>query len=218
MRIETITLRHLQMPLRHPFRTSFGEEHSKHAVIVAVHSAGLTGYGEAPVSPSPLYSYETTQTAWHIQRDFLIPRLLGQEITSPEQVETLMAPVRGHPMAKMGLEAAIWDLLAKTEGKSLATMLGGTRARISCGVSIGIQPSLPALLKRIEGFLAAGYRRVKLKIEPGWELDMVQAVRREFGDVDLMLDANAAFTLDALSRCRSVRLKTPKNMNPAASG
>jgi O-succinylbenzoate synthase len=101
-------------------------------------------------------------------------------------------------MAKMGLEAAIWDLLAKSEGVSLATMLGGTRAHIPCGVSIGIQPSLPALLSRIEGFLAVGYRRIKLKIEPGWELAVVQAVRREFADVSLMLDANAAFTLESV--------------------
>ena len=163
---------------------------------MAVQSAGLTGYGETPVGSSPLYSYETTQTAWHIQRDFLIPRLLGQEIGHPEQVEELLAPVRGHPMAKMGLEAAVWDLLAKAEGCSLSQMLGSTRTRIPCGVSIGIQPSLPALLERIGGFLAAGYQRIKLKIEPGWELAVVEAVRGEFGDVPLMLDANAAFTLD----------------------
>ena len=196
MYIENITLRHIQMPLRHPFRTSFGEEQTKDAIIVAVQSAGLTGYGETPVGSSPLYSYETTQTAWHIQRDFLIPRLLGQEIGHPEQVEELLAPVRGHPMAKMGLEAAVWDLLAKAEGCSLSQMLGSTRTRIPCGVSIGIQPSLPALLERIGGFLAAGYQRIKLKIEPGWELAVVEAVRGEFGDVPLMLDANAAFTLD----------------------
>lgn len=196
MRIERITLRRIQMPLRHPFRTSFGQEQTKHAIIVAVQSAGLTGYGETPVASSPLYSYETTQTAWHIQRDFLVPRLLRQEITRPEQVVKLLSAARGHPMAKMGLEAAIWDMLAKARGCSLSRMLGGTRMRIPCGVSIGIQPSLPALLERIGDFLAEGYRRIKLKIEPGWELAVVKAVRGEFGDVPLMLDANAAFTLD----------------------
>jgi len=139
MRIERITLRCIQMPLRHPFRTSFGQEQTKHAIIVAVQSAGLTGYGETPVASSPLYSYETTQTAWHIQRDFLVPRLLREEITRPEQVVKLLSAVRGHPMARMGLEAAIWDLLAKARGCSLSQMLGGTRMRIPCGVSIGIQ-------------------------------------------------------------------------------
>jgi len=196
MHIEKITLRHIRMPLLHPFRTSFGEEQVRGPIIVAVQGEGLTGYGETPVSFAPDYSYETVQTAWHIQRDFLIPRLLGQDIERPEQVGELLAPVRGHPMAKMGLEAAIWDLLAKAEGRSLSQMLGGTRTRIPCGVSIGIQPSLPALLERIGGFLAQGYRRIKLKIEPGWELAVVKAVRDEFGDVPLMLDANAAFTLD----------------------
>lgn len=196
MYIENITLRHIQMPLRHPFRTSFGEERTKEAIIVAVQSAGLTGYGETPVGAAPLYSYETIGTAWHIQRDFLIPRLLGQEVEHPRQVVELLAPVRGHPMARMGLEAAIWDLLAKAEGCSLSQMLGGTRTSIPCGVSIGIQPSLPALLERIGSFLAQGYRRIKLKFEPGWELAVVKAVRGEFGDIPLMLDANAAFTLD----------------------
>ena len=198
MRIEAITLRHIQIPLRHPFRTSFGLEQIKHAIIVEVRSSGLSGFGEAPVSPAPLYSYETVDTAWHVQRDFLVDRLLGAEIARPEQVESLLSPVRGHPMAKMGLEAAIWDLLARSQGCSLSQMLGGTRRSIPCGVSIGIQPSLPALLDRIEGFLAQGYRRIKLKIEPGWELGIVEAVRSRFGDLPLMLDANAAFTLDDL--------------------
>jgi O-succinylbenzoate synthase len=196
MRIERVTLRHIRMDLRHPFRTSFGQEHTKQAIIVAVHGDGLTGYGETPVGSSPLYSYETIQTAWHIQREFLIPRLLAQDITRPEEVEKLLAPVRGHPMAKMGLEAAVWDLLSRSQGCSLSQMLGGTSSRIPCGVSIGIQPSLPALLERIAAFLSQGYRRIKLKIEPGWELAMVQAVRTEFGALPLMLDANAAFTLD----------------------
>jgi O-succinylbenzoate synthase len=196
MRIEAITLRCVQLPLRHPFRTSFGQEDTKHAVIVSLHSSGLTGYGEAPVSPAPLYSYETVHTAWHILRDFVAPRLLGQEITQPEQVESALAPVRGHPMAKMGVEAAAWDLLAQARGLSLSRMLGGTQSRIPSGVSIGIQPDLHALLQRIAAFVAKGYRRIKLKIEPGWELEMVHAVRHEFRDVPLMLDANAAFSLD----------------------
>jgi len=204
MQIERITLRYIQMPLRHPFRTSFGQERTRNPIIVAVQSEGLTGYGETPVTSSPGYSYETVETAWHIQRDFLVPRLLGREIERPEQVGELLTPVRGHPMAKMGLEAAIWDLLAKAEGRPLSQMLGGTRTRIPCGVSIGIQPSLPALLERVASFLAQGYQRIKLKIEPGWELAVVRAVRHEFGDIPLMVDANAAFTLDDVPLFRAL--------------
>jgi O-succinylbenzoate synthase len=196
MLIEQIVLRHIRLPLRHPFRTSFGEECWKEAIIVAVHSDGQIGYGEVPASPAPLYSYETIDTAWHILQDFLIPMVIGRDVGDVPELVRLMSSVRGHPMAKAGLEAAVWDLVSLRAGKSLSALLGGVYERIPCGVSIGIQSDLPSLLHRIEGFLDQGYQRIKLKIQPGWELEMVAQVRSRFGDVPLMLDANAAFTLE----------------------
>ncbi len=195
MLIQQIVLRHIRLPLCHPFRTSFGEERWKEAIIVAAQSEGLTGYGEVPASPAPLYSYETIDTAWHILQDFVIPLVIGRDVHDVTELVRLLSPVRGHPMAKAGLEAAIWDLVALRAGKSLSTMLGGVYDRIPCGVSIGIQRDLPSLLDRIDAFLDQGYKRIN-SIQPGWELDMVAQVRGRFGDVPLMLDANAAFSLE----------------------
>lgn len=196
MKIERVELHHISQPLVHPFRTSFGTQVERPCVLVAVYSEGLVGWGECPAHYEPSYSYETVNTAWHVLSDFLIPQVLGQNIIDPQDVPPLHKRVRGHPMAKASLENAIWDLLARSRGVPLSTMLGGARNRVEVGVSIGIQPTLPALLDRVDQFIGKGYRRIKMKIEPGWELEPLAAVRERHPQVKLMADANSAFSLD----------------------
>ncbi len=195
MYIEQIEIRHLELPLVHPFETSFGREEVRQTILVAVRSEGLTGWGEAATSAGPWYEYETVGTCWHVLREFLAPGVVGQEVSAPEDAARLMAPVRGHNIAKMGLEAAVWDLLGQARGQSVAQLLGGTRPRVAVGVSIGVQPSVAALLERIGGFWAEGYSRIKIKIRPGWDVEVVRRVRERFPDAPLMVDANSAYRL-----------------------
>jgi O-succinylbenzoate synthase len=196
MRIDQVDIRYLQLPLVHPFETSFGREDERHTILVGVRGEGLTGWGEAATSQGPWYEYETVETSWHVLRDFLGPRLVGQKVVTAHDAARLMAPVRGHNIAKMGMEAAIWDLLGQAEGRSVSNLLGGTRETVTVGVSIGVQDSVSALIGRIDGFLAEGYRRVKIKIRPGWDVDVVRQVRKRFPDLSLMVDANSAYLLD----------------------
>jgi O-succinylbenzoate synthase len=196
LRIERVQLRHIRLPLVHAFETSFGRETVRDMVIVKAWAGGLVGYGESASMAKPFYSHETTETCWHIQRDFLVPWLLGQDITSAADLARLFAPVRGHEIAKTGLEQAWWDLKARTEGQSLSTLLGGVKDRVECGVSIGIQDSVQQLLERIGAFVELGYRRIKIKIKPGWDREVVDKVRQAFPQVPLMVDANSAYTLD----------------------
>ncbi|MCP4416291.1 MAG: o-succinylbenzoate synthase [Chloroflexi bacterium] len=196
MKIEHIELHHISMPLVHPFRTSFGVEMERSCILTAVYSQGLVGWGECVTGIGPWYSSETIGTAWHIMTEFLVPALLHQEISDPITIPDLFKATRGHPMAKAGLENAVWDLLAKREGKPLSAMLGGVRDRVEVGVSIGIQPTLQALLDRVDSFVDAGYQRIKMKIEPGWEFEPLSRVRERHPDIRLMADANSAFSLD----------------------
>ncbi len=204
MKIERIELRHIKMHLVAPFETSFGVETDEEHLIVRVDAQGLTGWGECPAGTEPFYSYETNQTAWHILRDFLIPNALGQNITSVDDAIQRGARVRGHNMAKAGLEFALWDLFAKARGVSLSKMLGGTREKIAVGVSIGIQASPEALVKRIEGYLREGYRRIKIKIAPGRDIAFTAAARRAFLSILLQVDANSAYTLDDVNTLRTL--------------
>ncbi len=195
MRIEQVEIRHVALALIHPFETSFGREEVRDTILVAVDSGGLTGWGEAATSAGPWYEYETVETCWHILSEFLAPQVVGKKITAPEDVVGLMAPVRGHHIAKMGLEAAVWDLVAKGQGKSLSQLLGGVRQWVPVGVSIGVQESTSALLKRIGEFWGQGYSRIKIKIKPGWDVEVLRQVREHFPDVPLMVDANSAYSL-----------------------
>jgi O-succinylbenzoate synthase len=195
MRIEAIRVRHVELPLVHPFETSFGREEVRQTIAVSVHSDGLTGWGEAATSAGPWYEYETVETCWHVLVDFLGPLVVGKEITDPEDVAQWMARVRGHHVAKMGLEAAVWDLVGQARGRSISDLLGGTRREVVVGVSIGIQGSVAELLDRIRAFKAEGYRRIKIKIRPGWDVDVVRRVRGDFPTVPLMVDANSAYAL-----------------------
>jgi O-succinylbenzoate synthase len=199
LKIERIELHHIELPLVHPFETSFGREFTRSCILVSVHADGLTGWGECTAEARPWYSCETVGTAWHVLSDFLIPAVLGQEqeegITSPADVVTCFRRVRGHPMARAGLENAVWDLLAQVQGVSLADLLGGRRERVKVGVSIGIEPTLDVLLDRVARRVAEGYGRVKLKIKPGWDVDVVRAVRERWPEMPLQVDANCAYTL-----------------------
>ena len=195
MRIETVTLFHAQMPLVQPFETSFGVETDRPCIIVRVEGDGATGWGECVAGSGPWYSPETIGTAWHILSEFLIPLAQGQDYAAASDVFDSFGRVRGHRMAKAGLEMAIWDLQAKQQGRPLAEMLGGVRDRVAVGVSVGIQSSLPQLLDVIGGYLHQGYGRIKIKIKPGWDVAITRAVREQFPDTLLQVDANSAFTL-----------------------
>jgi len=201
MKIDRIELTHLSMPLKHPFETSFGLQTERECILVTAYAGGLVGWGECVALSRPAYSYETTGTAWHLLADTLIPVVLGQGWQEIGELVALTAWVRGHRMAKAGLQAAAWDLVAQRDGVSLATKLAEPyaeppRERVAVGVSIGIQPTVEETLARIAGFLEAGYGRIKLKIKPGRDLELASATRRAFPEVPLMLDANSAYTLD----------------------
>jgi len=199
MKIEKIELRHVNLELVAPFVTSMGVETHEEHIIVKVDAEGITGWGESVAEGTPFYSYETVQTAWHIVKEFIIPEIIGKDISNVDEAIALGARVRGHMMAKAGLEAALWDVFAKAQKISLSKILGGTRERIDVGVSIGIQPSAEILLKKIEGYLKEGYKRIKIKIAPGEDIGFVKAVRKEFPDILFQVDANSAYSLDDIN-------------------
>lgn len=204
MLIEKIELRHIKMVLVSPFVTSMGTEYDEEHIIVGIHSGGLTGWGESVAEGTPFYSYETVQTAWHILKDFLIPSILGKDIKTINEAIAGYAKVRGHMMAKAGMEAALWDLLAKSKGISLSEMMGGVKKKIDVGVSIGIQTSTTELLHKIEGYLKEGYKRIKIKISPGFDIQFVEAVRQNYPDILLQVDANSAYTLEHIDLFRKM--------------
>jgi len=196
MRIERIEMRHVKLVLVSPFVTSMGTEYDEEHIIVRVDADGVTGWGESVAEGTPFYSYETVPTAWHILNDFLIPSVLGKDLSGVDEAIAGYAKVRGHMMAKAGLEAALWDAFAKTKGISLSNMIGGTRKKIDVGVSIGIQDSVAGLIKKVEGYISEGYKRIKIKIAPGLDMQFVEALRKEFPNLLLQVDANSAYTLD----------------------
>lgn len=199
MKVELITLRELHLRLKAPFETSFGVTQERRILLVEVTADGMSGWGEVTAGEGPFFSAETTETAWHVLRDFIVPLVPRQELSSASKVAALLAPVRGHSMAKAGVENALWDLEAQQKGLPLARLLGGEREEIPCGVSLGIQESTTTLLEKIAQELAAGYQRIKLKIKPGHDTSVVAAVRRWFPQIRLMVDANSAYQLEDAS-------------------
>jgi O-succinylbenzoate synthase len=195
MKIDKIELRHTKMELVSPFTTSMGTEYDEEHIMVKVDAEGITGWGESVAEGTPFYSYETVPTAWHILQDFLIPSILGKDITSIDEAISLYSKVRGHMMAKAGLEAALWDVFAKAKNISLSKLLGGTKDKVDVGVSIGIQSNPEELIKKVEGYLAEGYKRIKIKISPGYDIRFVKALRKDFPDILLQVDANSAYEL-----------------------
>lgn len=196
MKIRWAELRQVELPLVFPFETSFGRQESHSCLLVRLASDGMEGWGEAPVETAPLYNEETTGTAWHILEQFIIPQVLGREIAHPRDFPPLVRHLRRHHMAKASVEAALWDLHSQHQGIPLSRALGGTRPAVEVGVSLGIEPTLDALLRRIEEFTRRGYQRIKIKIKPGWDVDVVRDVRRAFGTIRLQVDANSAYTLE----------------------
>jgi O-succinylbenzoate synthase len=197
MKINRIGLYHLRMPLLSAFETSFGRIQTRDCVLIEAFANGLIGYGECPADRDPGYSYETVGTARHILQDFLIPAVLDQEISSADDLQKRMAFVRGHLMAKAGLEMALWDLLGKAQGLSLSHMLGGVRQKVDVGVSVGLQESPRRLIEAVQGYLKLGYQRVKIKIKPGRDVGDATEVRCEFPTLRLQVDANSAYTLES---------------------
>lgn len=195
MQIDRVEQFVIQMPLKHPFETSFSRVDKMDKIILAVYSDGLVGYGESPVDVDPYYSYETIETCWHIQRDFLIPTLLDSDIQHASDLPALWERVRGHPMAKAGLEFAVFDLEAQQREVSASALLGGTLDRIESGVSVGIEARVEDVIERIAKHLDEGYRRIKIKIKPGKDIEIVRKIRARFPDIRLMVDANSAYTL-----------------------
>jgi O-succinylbenzoate synthase len=195
MFIDRLELRLCRLPLVTFFETSFGRSYDRTFLLARVEGEGHEGWGEGVAEANPYYSSETTETAWHIITGFLAARVIGRRFDHPREVFAAMKPVRGHNMAKALVEMALWDLYARIHGQPLCRVLGGTRGRIASGVSIGIQDSLDQLRAKVEKELAAGYQRIKIKIKPGWDIAAVDLVRTHFGDIALMVDANAAYTL-----------------------
>lgn len=202
MKIESIALYHISMPLVSPFETSFGRETNRQCVIVEIHSEGLVGWGECVATRDPGYNYETTGTAMHILRDFIAPLLLGQDVKDALDFQYRVSGIRGHHLAKAGVEMAIWDLLGKREGKSLREMLGGVRDKVEVGVSIGIQESAQSLVRSAAEYVRQGYARVKIKIKPGRDVGDASAVRKEFPNLRLQVDANSAYSMDDAPRLK----------------
>jgi o-succinylbenzoate synthase len=195
MTIDRIDLFLCRLPLVHFFETSFGRSYDRTFVLIRVEGDGHEGWGESVAEANPYYSSETTETVWHIIAGFIAPLLIGRRFDHPREIYPALRRIRGHNMAKAGVEMAIWDLYARAVNQPLSKVLGGTRDRIASGVSIGIQDSLDQLMSKIENELAAGYQRIKIKIKPGWDLDAVERVRRTFGNIPLQVDANAAYSL-----------------------
>lgn len=195
MKISKITLYHLRMPLRSHFETSFGRSYERDCLLLEVDAGDLTGYGECVADRDPGYSYETALTAWHVLKDFIVPVVLSQEVSDPQEFQQSVSHVRGHQMAKAGLEMALWDLMGKSQGRSLQQLLDGERQRVEVGVSVGLQDTVADLLEVVSGYLQAGYTRVKLKIKPGRDVSDTAAVRSSFPDLRLQVDANSAYTL-----------------------
>jgi len=193
--IKQIEMRELRMRLLQPFETSFGATQDRHIVLLKVSDGTHAGWGEVTAAEGPFYSYETWQTAWHVLCDYIIPSVVGKEIDGAGRFGALVRGIRGHNMAKAGVETALWDLEARIRNIPLWRLLGGTRERIDCGVSIGIQESLDKLIAKIDTEVKAGYRRIKIKIKPGWDVEVIRQVRTAFPGILLMGDANSAYTL-----------------------
>jgi O-succinylbenzoate synthase len=196
MKIDAIRFDHLRMPLVAPFETSFGREVERECVLITVQSEGLTGYGECVATHDPGYNYETTGTAIHILRDFVTPLILGQDIKDAHDFQKRVSGIRGHSLAKAGVEMALWDLLGKRTNKSLKELWGGVRDKVEVGVSIGIQPSASSLVESTADYIRQGYNRIKIKIKPGRDVADASAVRRAFPDIRLQVDANSAYSLE----------------------
>jgi O-succinylbenzoate synthase len=204
MRLEAAELRIVHMPLRFRFETSFGVQTERHVLLLTLYGEGLEGFGEGVMETLPLYREETLEGAWALLREALLPQVLGRDWANPEHLWEALRPFRGNPMAKATLEMAFWDLWSKSLGQPLWKVLGGLRSEVEVGVSLGIQLSIEATLALVETHLQQGYRRIKLKIRPGWDLQPLRAVRQAFPEATLTVDANSAYQLADLPVLRAL--------------
>ncbi|MCA1589036.1 MAG: o-succinylbenzoate synthase, partial [Acidobacteria bacterium] len=205
IKLRVIELIEINLPLVHFFETSFGRTYERRIILVRVEDAdGVEGWGEITCGETPGYSDEWTDSAWATAERILAPMVVGKEVEAAAEVWDLMKWARGHRMAKGGIETACWDLEAKKLGVPLWRHLGGVNHVIECGVSIGIQDSVAQLLEKIRVEVDAGYKRIKIKISPTWDYDVIKAVRKEFGDILLMGDANSAYTLADIDKLKSL--------------
>jgi O-succinylbenzoate synthase len=203
IKVDRIVLRQIRMPLVHFFETSFGRTHERDIVLVEVLVDGVSGWGEVTAGENPFYNEEWTGSVWPLLVDYIAPRILRYDLNSPEEAGPRTEHIRGHHMARGGMETAIWDLQARLNNEPIWKAIGaGARREIPCGVSIGIQNSVDELLKKIETELAAGYQRIKMKIKPGWDIDLVRQVRERFPGIKLMADANSAYSLKDLEHLK----------------
>jgi o-succinylbenzoate synthase len=203
MKPEAITLREIQMPLVQFFETSFGRIYSRRILLLTAHCEGLNGWGECVAGEDPFYSSEWIESSWPTITRYLAPAVLGRNLDTARDCAALFSRVRGHRMAKAALENALWDAEAKQKNHPLWKLLGGTRTEIPCGVSIGIQDSVEQLLEKIQIELAAGYRRIKVKVKPGWDVNVLERIRSRWADITLSCDANSAYTLDQVEHLRT---------------
>lgn len=203
MQIQKVILRQMKMTLKAPFTTSFGSMNERKFILAEVQDReGRSGWGECVAFDAPWYTEETTQTCWSIMESFLIPRIIGKEIVHPSELNDAFKPVKRNFMAKSAIEGAVWDLYAKRRGQSLKACLGGKKDKIEVGLSIGIQESIPRLLEVIEKGLSDGYKRIKVKIKPGYDVELLREIRRYYPDIPLMADANSSYRLSDIDTLR----------------
>ena len=195
MKLEAVELRRIRLSLVAPFETSFGVQHERDILILKAITSDGDGWGECVAGEDPTYSSEYVDGAQHVLAHHLLPRLLERSTLAAEDVAQVLRPVHGHQMAKAAIEMALLDAQLRVKGESFGSYLGAVRPAVDCGVSVGIHRSVPELLQTVGGYLDQGYRRIKLKIKPGWDLEPVRAVRERFGDVPLQVDANTAYSI-----------------------
>lgn len=205
IKVDRIVLRHIRMPLVHFFETSFSRTYERDIILVEAVTDGISGWGEVTAGENPFYNEEWTGSIWPLLIDYVAPRILHHEFASPAGVGARTSHIRGHNMTRGGAEVAMWDLQARIKREPLWKTIGaGARREIACGVSIGIQDSVPQLLDKIETELAAGYQRIKMKIKPGWDVEVIRQVRQRFPDIQLMADANSAYTLNDIDHLKKL--------------
>lgn len=195
IKIEKIEIIHIRLPIVHTFTTGFGTVKEKDSVLVKMYANGCIGYGEGSSLQDPLYIPEFTDESYLVLQKYLAPNAVGKEFANPETFAASYSHIRGHSFAKTALECAFWDIYAQTEGKSIKDLVGGTQIKIEVGESLGIKPTVEEVLEEVGVRLAEGYRRIKLKIKPGFDVEVVKAVREKFGDIKLMVDGNSSYTL-----------------------
>lgn len=204
MNIRRAVLREIALRLREPFEISSGSTHARRILLLTLEDDGVEGWGECVAGESPAYAYETTDTAWHILTDLILPGIVGRDAADAEDLLSPVGWIRGHRMARATVEMAGWDLAARREGVSLSALLGGSRAAVPVGVSVGLQATDAALVEKVAGYAGDGYSRVKIKIKPGRDVEMLGELRGSFPDLHIMADANSAYTLDDVPALRAL--------------